>query len=101
MAVPKEYIKFIESIKYVRQVSGYGLKDAKDFVELVRDTGPQLLKLKEDAEIRDFIQNIAIEKLRNDTQLMLNDIRQGSNATSHFVMISQAIDQLAIMAKKQ
>jgi hypothetical protein len=58
MSVPREYTKFIEAIKNVRQASGYGLKDAKDFVEMVSDKGPQILKLKDDVEVRGFVQNM-------------------------------------------
>lgn len=47
--------RFIDAIKWVRSVTGYGLKDAKDFMDNVRYHGPRVLKLQPDANVRDFV----------------------------------------------
>lgn len=51
--VPDDQQKFIEGIKWVRHVTNFGLKDAKDFMDKVR-WGPQKLKLSPGVKVRDF-----------------------------------------------
>lgn len=49
--------EFISAIKEVRAFTGWGLKEAKDFCDAVRDTGPQVIdssQFRED-KVDDFI----------------------------------------------
>jgi hypothetical protein len=48
--------KFIEAIKAVRTLTGCGLKEAKDFVEHVRDRGPNEINIENlsDAAVEQF-----------------------------------------------
>lgn len=55
----KEFTKKIEAIKAVRKATGAGLKDAKDLVERVIDTGPERIKFLQDADIREFMDTMA------------------------------------------
>ena len=43
---------FINSIKEVRVFTGWGLKEAKDFVEAVRDNGPRTLEITDENQPR-------------------------------------------------
>lgn len=48
----------IYSIKHVRAATGMRLKESKDFVELVEDSGPQILEIDGYEKALQFIANI-------------------------------------------
>lgn len=52
---------FIEAIKEVRGLTGWGLKEAKDFCDAVRDSGPQVIDSSQFREDRadDFTRAMA------------------------------------------
>lgn len=52
--------QFIEAIKEVRGLTGWGLKEAKDFCDKVRDVGPQVIHTHECREERidPFVENM-------------------------------------------
>jgi len=57
MSIGKE---MINAIKEVRWLTGWGLKEAKDFVDAVRDRGPQIIDVADmdQAKVEQFCRNI-------------------------------------------
>lgn len=53
--------EFISAIKEVRWLTGWGLKEAKDFCDAVRDKGPQVINidhLVDDTKVENFVNNM-------------------------------------------
>lgn len=53
--------EFIGAIKEVRWLTGWGLKEAKDFCDAVRDKGPQLINVEhitDDTKVEQFVNNM-------------------------------------------
>ena len=55
---PKEGRMFINAIKSVRHVTGYGLKDAKDFMDQVENVGYSTLSISPEADVEEFIKEM-------------------------------------------
>lgn len=53
--------EFISAIKEVRGLTGWGLKEAKDFCDMVRDVGPQVIdsSIFNEEKVEGFIQNMS------------------------------------------
>lgn len=52
---PRENRKLIEALRAVRHATGYGLKDAKDFMDQVENVGYSTLSISPEADIEEFI----------------------------------------------
>lgn len=52
--------EFISAIKEVRWITGWGLKEAKDFCDAVRDKGPQVISVDQldENKVENFINNM-------------------------------------------
>ena len=55
---PRENRMFIQAIKSVRHATGYGLKDAKDFMDQVENVGYSTLSVSPEADIEEFIKEM-------------------------------------------
>ena len=55
---PKEGRMFINVIKSVRHATGYGLKDAKDFMDQVENVGYSTLSVSPECDVEEFIKEM-------------------------------------------
>ena len=55
---PRESRMFINAIKAVRVATGYGLKDAKDFMDQVENVGYSTLSVSPEADVEEFIKEM-------------------------------------------
>ena len=49
---------FINAIKAVRVATGYGLKDAKDFMDQVENVGYSTLSVSPECDVEEFIKQM-------------------------------------------
>lgn len=55
---PRESRMFINAIKAVRGATGYGLKDAKDFMDQVENVGYSTLAVSPECDVEEFIKQM-------------------------------------------